>query len=207
VPAEISIFPAIQALVAVVCGLVTSIAARGRDKKRLAVRLFSVSIVLGPLPLALRLLDGSAGFSTFPANSTDALWWCLLLHSCLIIALAISGMILIGSMVADIVEESQAQTGRRSEGLLSAGPQLAQKTMSAGGVLITGILLSAFGFDVPNPTVESMQDPMRKLATAHVVLGIILPAIATYLISKYTITREGHEIRMRELGYSKDERV
>jgi GPH family glycoside/pentoside/hexuronide:cation symporter len=121
------------------------------------------------------------------------------------IMLSATGFILIGSMVADIVEQSQADTGRRSEGLLSAGPALAQKTMSAGGVLITGIILSIFGFDVANPTVEAMRTPMDKLATAHLALGMTLPVVSTYLISKYTITRSDHQKRVRELGYSGNE--
>ena len=205
VPAEISVFPVVQAFVAIICGFATSLLARGREKKKMAVRLFSASVVLGPLPVGLRLLDGLVPFTTFPANGTDLLWWSLLLHSCVMIMLSATGFILIGSMVADIVEQSQADTGRRSEGLLSAGPALAQKTMSAGGVLITGVILSIFGFDVANPTVEAMRTPMDKLATAHLALGMTLPVVSTYLISKYTITRSDHQKRVRELGYSGNE--
>ena len=204
VPEDIRTFPIVQGAVAIICGFVISIFARGRDKKKMAVRLFAASVVLGPLPVGLRLLDASTAISTFPANGTELLWWSLLLHSCVMIALSVSGFILLGSMVADIVEESQSQTGRRSEGLLNAGPHLAQKTMSAGGVLITGLVLSAFGFDVPNPTVESMYEPMRKMATTHLVLGMTLPVICTYLISKYTITRGDHMKRVAELGYSEE---
>jgi hypothetical protein len=68
--------------------------------------------------------------------------------------------------------------------------------------LITGLVLSAFGFDIPNPTVESMREPMRKTATAHLILGMTLPVICTYLVSKYTITRDDHMKRVAELGYS-----
>ncbi|MDE0883942.1 MAG: MFS transporter [Myxococcota bacterium] len=205
VPQEISSFPIAQAFVAIICGFSASVVSKGREKKKLAVRLFSASVVLGPLPVGLRLMDSMVSFSTFPANGTDFLWWTMLLHSCTMIVLATTGFILIGSMVADIVEESQAETGRRSEGLLNAGPALAQKTMSAGGVLITGIILSTFGFDVPNPSIESMQEPMIKLATAHLILGMTLPVISTYLISKYTITRSDHEKRVRQLGYASDD--
>ena len=115
-------------------------------------------------------------------------------------SLAVIGFILIGSMVADIVEESQEKTGRRSEGLLSAGPALAQKAMSGTGVLVLGALLSLLGFDRPNPTVESMRGPINNLALFHVMLGITLPVISTFLVSRYTITREGHEQRIQELG-------
>lgn len=205
IPEQISIFPVIQAVTAISCGLFASIFARGRDKKRLAVKLFIFSVVLGPLPVGLRLLDGVVDFPTFPANQTDALWWILLIHSNIMIILSATGFILIGSMVADIVEESQKSTGRRSEGLLTAGPALAQKTMSASGVLITGVVLSAIGFDIPNPSIESMQKPMRDLALTHLILGLTFPVVSTWLISKYTITRAAHHRRLEELGYAENE--
>ena len=84
-------------------------------------------------------------------------------------------------------------------------PALAQKTVSAGGVLLTGFLLSAFGFDTPNPTVEMMQQPIHDLAVFHVILGVSLPVVSTILVSRYTITREGHEKRIAQLGYVEED--
>ena len=202
IPAQIKVFPIVQAFTAISCGLLASMFARGRDKKKLAVKLFIFSIALGPLPVGLRLLSGVLDFAVFPANQTDALWWILLAHSNIMIMLSATGFILIGSMVADIVEDSQESTGRRSEGLLTAGPALAQKTMSASGVLITGLILSFIGFDIPNPTVAEMQKPMKDLALTHVVLGVVFPIVSTWLISKYTITRDAHLQTLTQLGYA-----
>jgi hypothetical protein len=36
----------------------------------------------------------------------------------------------------------------------------------------------------------------------YVLLGILLPAIALWIFSKYTITRAVHERNLAELGYS-----
>ena len=74
VPESIRIFPVVQATVAIICGFATSTFARGRDKKKMAVRLFAVTVLLGPLPIGLRLIDSSVAISTFPANGTDLLW-------------------------------------------------------------------------------------------------------------------------------------
>ena len=201
VPAQLQLIPLVQMAAVLVCAVAASSLAKGRDKKKMAVALFSVTVVLGPLPVSLRLLGDYTGTMLLPANGTDALWWIILAHTVVMSCLAVIGFILIGSMVADIVEESQEATGRRSEGLLSAGPALAQKAMSGTGVLVLGALLSAFGFTTANPTVESMRGPIRNLALFHVILGITLPIISTYLVSRYTITREGHERRIEELGY------
>ena len=204
-PEHVQIFPVVHMFVAISCGLLVYPLTRGRDKKRTAIGLFLLSATLGPLPVVLRLLDPLVSVSLFPANGTDVLWWLLLLHSAFVVSLVVTGFILVGSMGADIVEESQRQTGRRSEGLLTTGPALAQKMVSAGGVLIVGLLLSAFGFSVPNPSVEAMQEPIRNLAIFHVALSLSLPWISIYLVSKYTITRQGHGQDIRSLGYAEAE--
>ena len=200
IPAQLKLIPLVQMVAVMICAVAASSIAKGRDKKKVAVMLFSATVVIGPLPVSLRLLSEYTGRALFPLNGTDALWWIILTHTVIMSSLAVIGFILIGSMVADIVEESQEKTGRRSEGLLSAGPALAQKAMSGTGVLVLGALLSLLGFDKANPTVESMRGPINNLAFFHVMLGITLPVISTFLVSRYTITREGHEKRIQELG-------
>jgi GPH family glycoside/pentoside/hexuronide:cation symporter len=202
VPEQVQVFPIVHMAIAISCGLLVYPLTRGRDKKRTAISLFLFAATLGPLPLILRLLDPMFSVTLFPANGSVLLWWILLLHSSFLVALSIIGFILLGSMVADIVEESQRITGRRSEGLLTAGPALAQKTVSAGGVLVVGMLLSVFGFSVANPTVEAMQEPIRNLAVFHVALDLTLPWMSIYLVSKYTITRSSHAQDLKTLGYA-----
>ena len=203
VPERVQVFPLVHAMVAISCGIFVYPLTRGRDKKRTAIGLFLLAVILGPLPVALRLLDPMFSMSLFPANGTDSLWWVLLLYSSFLVAVSVIGFILVGSMAADIVEESQRDTGRRSEGLLTAGPALAQKTISAGGVFVVGMVLSAFGFSEANPSVKSMQEPIRNLAVFHIVLNLTLPWVSIYLMSKYTITRQGHAQDMESLGYAK----
>ena len=202
IPAHIQVFPLAHAAIAISCGVLVYPLTRGRDKKRTAIGLFVLFALLGPLPVGLRLLDPLVSLSLFPANGTAGLWWVLLVHSSVMVALGVIGFILVGSMVADIVEDSQRTTGRRSEGLLTAGPALAQKTISAGGVFVVGMLLSIFGFSDANPSVEAMQGPIRNLATFHVTLNLTLPWISIYLVSKYTITRQGHAQDIESLGYA-----
>ena len=115
-PEHVQIFPVVHMLVAISCGLLVYPLTRGRDKKRTAIGLFLLSATLGPLPVVLRLLDPLVSVALFPANGTDVLWWLLLLHSAFVVSLVVTGFILVGSMGADIVEESQRQTGRRSGG-------------------------------------------------------------------------------------------
>ena len=56
VPIQIRTIPLVQMVAVVICGLLAGRIAKGKDKKRLAVGLFSATVVLGPLPVGLRLL-------------------------------------------------------------------------------------------------------------------------------------------------------
>lgn len=192
-PADVQLFPLAHAVVAIGSGIFAYPATVGRDKKSTAVKLFSVCVVCGPVPMVMRLLEPLVGIPLFPSNGTDSLWWILLVHSSLMVGLSVLGFVLLGSMAADIVEQSQRHTGRRSEGLLTAGPALAQKVVSAGGLLLVGVLLSFLGFSDTDRTIHGMQGPIRDLATVHVALSLTLPWISIFLLSRYTITRGGHK--------------
>ena len=50
-----------------------------------------------------------------------------------------------------------------------------------------------------------MRQPIEDLALFHIGLGVTLPIISTFLVSRYTITCEGHERRVQELGYVESE--
>ena len=59
------------------------------------------------------------------------------------------GFVFIGSMGMEIVEQVQDRTGRREEGLLGTVNSFVHKLIGAGGVLISGIIISMVGFDDP----------------------------------------------------------
>nr|QQZ50188.1 MFS transporter [Phenylobacterium glaciei]QQZ50214.1 MFS transporter [Phenylobacterium glaciei] len=54
--------------------------------------------------------------------------------------------VLLSSMIADVVEDSEVKTGRRSEGLLFSADNLFKKIVSGMGVLISGSLLAFVNF-------------------------------------------------------------
>ena len=79
------------------------------DKKNLAVTLFILSIVIGPVLLVLRLIDLNFGTTLLPPNGEQygTLWWVMLVHSLIAASVAVLAWILVGSMTADVVEDSQ----------------------------------------------------------------------------------------------------
>ena len=82
-----------------------------RMGKRRAVLVFgTIAFICLPMPFFLRILD------LFPANGTQLLFHTLVVWNIFEVALIITTQVLGGSMLADLVEEAELDTGRRSEG-------------------------------------------------------------------------------------------
>jgi GPH family glycoside/pentoside/hexuronide:cation symporter len=204
-PSDVALFAIVDLMGAMLISAFAGRLAHGSDKKRLAVKLFVVSIVVGPVLLILRLADLWLGIGILPPNGPKygPLWWVMLVHSFVQASVAVLAWILVGSMTADVVEDSQRQTGKRSEGLFFAGPQLVQKCISGMGLMIKGLILTLVGFSAAASHAEKVQS-VEHLAAVIVVLGIVLPSTSLYIFSKYEITRERHAGNLDALGYTSD---
>ena len=71
---------------------------------------------------------------------TEYLFW--------IFANVILPLFFIGSMVMDITEQVEQKTGRREEGLLGTVSSFVHKVVGAGGVMISGLILSISGWAI-----------------------------------------------------------
>jgi Na+/melibiose symporter-like transporter len=80
-------------------------------------------------------------------------------------------------------------------------PALIQKSISGLGYIVKGSILTAVGFSAASSDVEKAA-AVENLAWVFVLLGIVLPALALWIFSKYSITRVIHEQNLAELGYS-----
>lgn len=109
----------------IIAALAAPVLARRWGKKEACVGLFLAAIVLGNLPLAAALLGW------MPASGSMALLTILVGDGLLVAAIGTGGFIIVTSMVADMVEETELRTGRRSEGLLLAAETFLRK-LSAG---------------------------------------------------------------------------
>jgi len=108
--------------------------------------------------------------------------------------------ILLASMVADVVEDSELKTGRRSEGLFFSASSLVQKSVSGFGIMISGQLLRLAEF--PAHADPQSLDPqiLVQLIWLYLplVMGLILAAIVA--LQFYKIDRETHESNLRALA-------
>lgn len=163
-------------------------------KKPAAIRAAVAAGVLGPLPIILRLV----GF--FPENHSPALVPVLLGSNTAVVTLIILASILVSSMVADVVEDSELKTGRRSEGVFFAANSFIQKSVSGIGVFGSTLLLVAIGF--PRGAQPGDVEPavVRDLGLAYIPILLLLYSGALSFLATYRITRATHEANLARLA-------
>ena len=175
-------------------GAVAPRLSRRLGKKAAALGLSVAAVLVGPLPVVLRLLD------CLPPNGSGVLLLILLVSNVVTITLVIASSILTASMVADIVEDSEVATGRRSEGVFVAANAFVQKATSGVGIFASSLLLGAIGF--PRDAKPGQIDPamLRTLGLVFVPTLVGLYLIAIGFLSTYRISREKHEDNLRRLA-------
>ncbi len=124
-------------------GLVRPISER-MDKRSAAIRLSLFAILWGPLMVVLRLLDLA------PANGTVALFMMIIAHGGLLVAAAIQIGILNGSMVMDAVDEQEARTGQRQDGVFVSVISFTGKAVSGFGNFLGGVAIDLIDFPEGN---------------------------------------------------------
>ena len=163
-------------------------------KKYAALSIAGIAFLAAPLPIALRLLD------LFPANGTDALFYTLFAFGAVEVTLIITASILISAMVADVVEESELATGRRSEGVFFAARSFAQKAVHGIGTFTATLLLTWIDFPSDAKPGEVAPGVLQELGLVYVPVLMLLYVAAFGFLTGYRISRESHEGNLERLG-------
>lgn len=152
-----------------------------------------ISLILWITPFALRLARVWPEAGTF--ESTGWLLAFMLVANVNAVIVMVSAQ----SMLADVVEASQAQTGRRTEGIFAAGWMFVQKCGTAVGIGTTGLLVSLAGLEskaVPGQVATGVID---RLTIAYCVLVILAAVVSTLIFARFPISRADHEARVAAL--------
>jgi Na+/melibiose symporter-like transporter len=163
--------------------------------KRLgAVTLFGVGLAISIIPIGLRMLG------LFWANGAPQLLPTLFVFAAVSGSMTIGSGILMSAMLADVVEDSELKTGRRSEGLFFAGSSFMAKAVSGLGLLLSGLLLGAIGF--PTNAVPGHVDPaiIRHMGLVYLPSIVVLYGIGMAIIWRFPIDRSHHEENLRRLA-------
>ena len=167
-------------------------------KKRAAIFAILVNVSLYPIPYIL-LLTGY-----WPELGS---WTSLYIYSCFIVVEVICGIIggvLLDSMMADVVEDSELKTQRRSEGLFYAARGFAAKAVSAGGIIGAGSIVSLVGLDGITSLGDVTNEIRMDLATLFLPIYCGLYVLGLVIVSKYRITRADHDEHLQQLSARKE---
>ena len=179
---------------AVAAFLVTPVIGRRTSKPGAAIAVTLIGALLQTLPLILRL---AGGFVAPGAPDFLPVYFLFVGGST---AFNVCGFILGASMMADVVEESEARTGRRAEGVFFAGSFFVQKCTSGIGIFLAGVILSLADFPakampgtVPAATID-------RLMLIFVVIYLALAVLAALFFARFPFGRAEHEARLARMA-------
>ncbi|MCK8456667.1 MFS transporter [Sphingomonas faeni] len=112
----------------------------------------------------------------------------------------VTGFILGASMMADVVEDSEAKTGRRSEGVFFAGSFFVQKCTSGIGIFFAGMILAVAGFPAKATPGTVPVGTIDRLTLIYAGLYIALACVSAFFFSRFPFGRVEHEARLARLA-------
>jgi Na+/melibiose symporter-like transporter len=166
-----------------------------RMGKRRAVLIFgTIAFTCLPLPYFLRILG------LFPANGTELLFHTLVVWNIFEVTLIITTQILGGSMLADLVEEAELDTGRRSEGVFFAASTFTRKLVTGLGVMLASSILSIV--NLPTQADVATVDPalITQLGLLVAPSLLVLNLVGVAALSFYRIDQQTHEDNLSKIA-------
>jgi Na+/melibiose symporter-like transporter len=117
------------------------------------------------------------------------------------VVLIVMSTALVSAMVADVVEESELATGRRSEGVFFAARSFAYKSVSGFGLFLATVLLGIVGFPEGAASPADVDSAViRRLAGLYIVFIVAAYGLSIACYARYRISRAGHEANLRKLA-------
>ena len=107
-------------------------------------------------------------------------------------AVGVVSAMVIGSMMADVAEDVELKTGRRSEGLLFSANAFIAKATSGVGLFVSGALLVFVDFPAHAQPHHVAQSVLNRLALTYSIALLVLYSLALALLGAYRITRASH---------------
>ncbi len=180
-------------LAAALGSLLAPVVTRRFGKKRGAMAVGLVAFLGAPLPVFLRLID------VLPENGTPFVFWFVLIAGIIDVALIICFQILYSSMTADLVEQAELKTGRRSEGIFFSSVTFVRKSVQGLGLMVASFVLAMAEFPA-GATVEQVSDQtVFKLGAYYVPTILTLWLSMMAVISFYRLSEDEHEANLKKL--------
>lgn len=163
-------------------------------KRDTAVGTALLGMVFWVAPFVLR------AFGAWPVEGSAASTWGVFALFFVCNIFSVAAMVSASSMMADVVEASEEQTGRRSEGVFFAGNFFMQKCATGLGIFITGQILALIGLPERARPGEVPIAIIDRLSLAYVAVVFVFAVLIALVLRRFPITRADHEARLAALG-------
>jgi GPH family glycoside/pentoside/hexuronide:cation symporter len=163
-------------------------------KKRGAIIIGVLAFTIAPAPVVLRLLG------LMPENGDPILYPIILAVIIVDIALMITFSILSSAMIADLVEDGEIRTERRSEGVLFAATTFTRKAVQGFGVLAATAVLAAAEFPKGVAPGQVPEEAIFKLGLYYAPTLFVIWMLMIASLRLYRIDRDVHEDNLRTLA-------
>ena len=164
---------------------------KGGNKAKAGAWLSAINAVLLVSPYVLRLLGW------FPEPHLPETLPILLCIWSLQTALNVAAFILGAAMLADVVEESEVRTGRRSEGVFYAGGFFVQKLCGGLGIFFAGQILALASFPQSAAPGTVSVGTIDRMTICFIVTMLIFYGGAALFYAFFPFGRAEHEARLK----------
>lgn len=165
-----------------------------KGKKWGAILVGIIASTVAPAVVTLRLLG------LMPENGDPLLFPIVLIAVVVETAMLITLSILTSSMMADLVEDSEIRTARRSEGVLFAAATFARKSVQGFGVLAASAVLAAVQF--PKGVAPGLvpDEAVFRLGLYYAPTLFAIWMLMLFSLRFYRIDRDTHEENLQALA-------
>ncbi len=189
---EIVVIP--MAVAAIVLPPLMEKLTRGRDKNIVAIIGMLGAMLVNLVPISLYLIG------MFPEGGSFELLVVMSVLGFFETVLFLVFDVCWRSMIVDLAEQIEMNTGRRNEGVIASSITFATKCADGFGALIGGALLSFIAFPTETEVADVPEDVVVKLGIIYgpVVFTIWLGVI--FALGKYRISRSAHNETLQKLA-------
>jgi glycoside/pentoside/hexuronide:cation symporter, GPH family len=170
--------------------------AKWLGKKHGCLIVFFAAILSTTVPITLRLVG------VMPPNGSPWVLNILIIDAIFTGLLSSVGFVIVTSMLADVVEEVQVKTGRRSEGVLFAADSLLRKVTNSFATALPGVFLTVVHYPSHAKPGQVPQPILSHLALLYLPTVTILYLCSTSMLMLYRIDRRQHEDNLDRLARS-----
>jgi len=166
--------------------ILAAILAAKMDKKPATLLFISIYILCSIIPFAAYLMG------LLPDIGQPNLMWIIAAFNGIGFIGFTGVLILANSMLADVADVMELQTGKRQEGLLYAAFSFAQKLTFAVGLAVASLILMILKFPKQLEPSQVPQNTIDGLAIASLITALVFGLASLFCFTRYQLSRAAH---------------